>query len=249
VLPDFACLGAIKSGTSELSTYLFQHPCIAVPLAKEVTSADPREWSLYYPTVREKKRVEAEHGKMLCGYFTPALHSYPIMDSYRRAMPNGKVILLLRNPVERAYSHYKWDLLIGGKRWLQHPSYRTFTSYVDTALHLFPAVRFPSLSGNNDLLQTGIYATAVEEWFQRFPRERVRILRAEDFFEDIAGTVCDLHRFLDLPPIAPQIHKVMNKNPLPAPPFEPETREKLRAFYRPWNEQLYVLLGRDMRWD
>ncbi len=247
-LPDFACVGPIKSGTSDLSTYMFQHPCIIAPLAKEVTSASHKEWLLYYPTVKEKERVAREHGKALCGYFTPAMHSLPLMDSFHEARPDGKVILLVRNPVDRAYSYYKWDLLIGGKRWLKHPDYKSFSGHIDMALDFFPAVKFPSRASNSELLQSGIYVKAVELWMERFGRENVCVVRAEDFFKDPAATVCDLHRFLGLEPIRPQIHEIANQNVIKAPPFEKETRAKLQAFYRPWNEKLYALLDRDLGW-
>ena len=88
---------------------MFQHPCIIPPLAKEISLGDPREWMPYYPTVKEKEKVEKEHGKALCGYFSPTMHTLALMDAYRRARPDAKIILMLRNPVARAYSHYKWS--------------------------------------------------------------------------------------------------------------------------------------------
>src|SRR5579871_4765199 len=109
-LPDFACVGPIKSGTSDLATYMFQHPSILPPLAKEVTSRNPDDWLPYYPTVKEKERVAREHGKALSGHFNPALSSVPFMETFHRVRPDAKVILMLRNPTDRAYSHYKWQL-------------------------------------------------------------------------------------------------------------------------------------------
>jgi Sulfotransferase domain len=248
VLPDFACVGPVKSGTSDLAAYMFQHPCILPPLAKEVTSGDPKEWLLYYPTRKEKEQAEKENGKALCGYFNPAMNSLPLMDAYRRAQPKAKIILMLRNPVDRAYSHYKWDLLIGGKHWVEHPYYRTFSGHIDMALDFFPGVRFPSRASGNELLQSGIYVKAVSLWMERFGRENTYILRAEDFFKDAAATVCALHEFLGLRPMRPEVHDAVNQNSIKAPPFEKETRLKLQAFYRPWNEKLYALIDRDMGW-
>ncbi|MEP7123611.1 MAG: sulfotransferase domain-containing protein [Byssovorax sp.] len=248
-LPDFACVGAIKSGTSDLSTYLFQHPCILPPLSKEVTTGNTKEWLLYYPTVKEKEEAARRNGKALSGYFNPVMHSLTLIDAYHRAKPDAKIILMLRNPVDRAYSHYKWDLLIGGKKMLNHPYYKSFAGHVDMALDFFPAVPFPSAASKFELLQTGIYVKAVELWMDRFGRQNVHVLRAEDFFKDVQGTLCKIHEFLGIPPIKPELHEVMNQNPLKAPPFEKETRAKLKAFYRPWNEQLYALLDRDMGWD
>lgn len=248
VLPDFACVGPVKGGSSDLSTYLLQHPCIMPPLAKEISQGDPKEWLAFYPTVKEKAQVEKEHGQALCGYFNPAMHSLRLIETYSRVKPRAKIIIMLRNPVERAYSHYKWDLLAVGKHWAKHPHYTTFAHHIDLALEYFPAARFPSRASPNDLLQTGIYVKSVDLWIQRFGRENVHILRAEDFFKDVRGTICELHRFLGIPAIEPQLHEIKNQNPIKAPPFDDETRAKLKEFYRPWNEKLYEVIGRDMNW-
>src|SRR5262249_50668965 len=113
---------------------------------------------------------------------------------------------------------------------------------------LFPATPLPSRCGF-PFLQTGIYVKSVELWRDRFGRENVYILRAEDFFEDIASAVCGIHEFLEIPSLAPEIHEVVNRNPIPPPPMEEETRQKLVEFYRPWNEKLYTLIDRDMGWE
>ena len=248
ILPYFACVGPIKSGTSDLAAYLFQHPCIMPPLSKELRSVNPRDWRPYYPTVREKARVEQEHGTALSGYFTPAINSLQLVDSYRAARPKAKIILILRNPVDRVYSHYKWDLLLGGKRLTRSPYYRTFADYTNLAIDLFPATQIPSPTGGQ-LLHAGIYAQSVAVWLDRFGRENVHILRAEDFFHDIESTVCEIHEFLGIPPMKPELHEIVNQNPVKAPPMDEETRRKLGAFYRPWNERLYALIGRDLEWD
>jgi hypothetical protein len=115
IMPDFACIGAVKSGTSDLSTYLFQHPSILAPLSKEIMTAHTKAWLPHYPTVKEKQRVLDATGHARSGYFAPWMHQVPLMDAYKAAVPDARIILLLRDPVERAFSHYKWDLFLGGR--------------------------------------------------------------------------------------------------------------------------------------
>src|SRR3569833_1385117 len=115
-LPDFACIGTIKGGSTDLAAYLLQHPCILPPLSKEVSDVFSDAWPAYYPTVRERERLRARLGSALTGTFTPALHSVAYLDSLSDACPQAKVVILLRDPVTRAYSHYKWTLFMGGKR-------------------------------------------------------------------------------------------------------------------------------------
>ena len=247
-LPDFACVGPIKSGTTDLSSYLFQHPCILPPLSKEIFSINPKEWPPYYPTDRERERITSLHGKALSGYFYPALHNSLLVDNYKAAKPDAKIVLVLRNPVDRAFSHYKWDMFTGNKGLTSRSYYSSFTTYIDQALKLFPAPNVHSACGW-PILQTGIYANSVGLWIDRFGQDNCHVLRAEDFFADTASSVCGIHEFLGIPAIKPEIFPVVHENPITFPPMEDETRAKLMSFYEPWNQQLYQLLGRDMGWD
>ena len=247
-LPDFACVGPIKSGTTDLAVYLFQHPCILPPLSKEIRTLNTKTWPLYFPTIREKAKVSKDHGAALAGYFYPRLENMQLIDNYHSVKPDAKIIIMLRNPVDRAYSHYKWDLFLGGKRLEGNTYYASMANYVNTALDCFPAVSFASYCGWQ-LLPTGIYWKSVELWINRFGRENVHVMRSEDFFKDAASAVCGVHEFLGIPPIKPEVHAVVHENPLKTAPMDEETRVKLQAFYRPWNEKLYNLLDRDLGWD
>jgi hypothetical protein len=242
-------MGAPKCGTSDLSVYLLEHPNILLPLSKDIGSAHPGVWSPYFPTEREKQRAEAEGGIALAGLFNTMLHSMPLMDSLAAVRPDAKVILMLRNPVDRAFSQYKWEVATCRARIARLAYYASFGDYVRTALDLFPAVLMPAASGDQ-MLQTGIYSKAVQLWIDRFGRDQVLIVGAEDFFADSAAVLSAVHRFLGLPDLQPTPHKeVINRNPVSVPPIEPETRRDLQSFYRPWNEMLYEVVGRDFGWD
>jgi len=216
-------------------------------LSKEIRTPNTNRWRPYYPTVREKLQVERQHGKALSGYFLPSLHGHILMDNYHAAVPDAKIVLLLRNPVDLAHSHYKQDLVWAGPNAANTPYYSSFQNYVDVALDLFPMFA-PSYWAGTPLLQTGIYYKAVELWMDRFGRSNVHIVRSEDFFDDTSSTVCDIHRFLDIPPIKPELHSIANASPVKISPMDNDTRQKLQVFYQPWNEKLYNLLGRDLGW-
>ena len=248
VLPDFACVGAIKSGTSDLSTYLFQHPSIMLPLAKEIPTNDPDFWRPHYPTRAEFARVEQEHGTALNGYFAPYMHNVELMDALKKMRPSCKIVIVVRNPVERAFSQWKWELFLGGKGMIARPYFATFDAYVKFALNLYPDIRMPTRCGF-PVLQTGVYTKAVELWQERFGKDNVQIVRAEDFFEAPVPTICTIHKFLGIAEIPPIVTDVVNRNPLKASPIEPETAARLKEFYRPLNDEFYALIGRDLQWN
>jgi hypothetical protein len=248
-LPDFACVGALKSGTTDLASYLMQHPSILAPLTKEIWHSHPEQWRVFYPTERERKRVERTTGQAISGHFPPLLHDLALIDNFKAARPDAKVVLLLRDPVARAYSHYKWDIFIGGKNGVAAPYTQSYAQYVDLALSFFPGPTPPTTLPSIPMLQTGIYVNSVRLWLDRFGRDNVHIVRAEDFFQDIRGTVCGVHEFLGLPPVEPKLHHVLNQNPLKFPDADDTSVTKLREFYKPWNAELYELLGADLGWD
>ena len=245
VLPNFACVGPIKSGSSDFANYLFLHPAVLPPLAKEIPSARRDVWRPYYPTRAEFERVQREQGKALTGYFFPLLHRLPVIDELRRIQQDMKIILLLRDPVQRAYSHYKWELFLGGPAIAKMPYFRTFFDYVSTAIELFPSVEMPTAC-RLQVLETRIYDAAVALWMQRFGRENVHIVASEDFFADPNRVATECFEFLGVPPIEVTPFKVINPNPLDAPTFDAKSRALLEAFYRPYNERLYAVIGRDL---
>ncbi|MGQ0703704.1 MAG: sulfotransferase domain-containing protein [Gemmatimonadales bacterium] len=247
VYPNFASVGPLKSGTSDLANYLFQHPSILPPLAKEIPSAKSADWLPYYPTRAEFDAVARAQGTALTGFFYPWLHKVALIDELGSVAPQAKIILLLRDPVERAYSHYKWDLFLGGPGLRQMAYFATFLDNVRTAVELFPAITMPSACGH-PMLASGIYHRAVELWMRKFGRENVLIVTSEEFFRDPGKVVAACLDFLGVPPITVEPVEVVNPNPMAAPPFDPESRRLLTEFYRPFNQQLYVLINRDLGW-
>lgn len=246
VLPDFACVGSIKNGTSDLATNLFSHPSIVPPFSKEIFSDDVESWRPYYPTTREMNEARAATGAARTGYFTPWLSRRPLAAKFHDAAPDAKAILMLRDPVKRAYSHYKWELIFGGPRALKRPQFSSYASFVDAALELYPDYA-PTYCGE-PFLQCGMYANLVTPWLKTFGSDNVMIVRAEDYFTSPATILGEIHQFLGLEPIPYRKAPKLNENPLEAPVEEPESRAKLAEFYRPHNERLYELIGRDLRW-
>lgn len=251
VLPDFACIGAPKSGTTDIASYLSSgHPSLLLPLVKEPLSPFPEEWRDFYPTAREMADVKAKTGQARVGYFAPAMHDLLMADNYKDAVPDAKVVLLLRDPVDRAFSQYKWERLVGGRPELEARYAASYADYFGNALDYFP-IPAPGSYFNRHLtvLQMGIYVQAVEHWLKRFGKDNVLIVAAEDYFADIPAVVCQIQEFLGLDPIKPELHKVLNQNSRKFAGEDPETKQRLIDFYRPWNEQLYTLLDRDFGWQ
>lgn len=104
----FFIVGAQKAGTTSLYKYLSGHPEIHMPLEKEVPifdreDIDPAAWEKY-----RARYLAPRHGEKIVGTATPQyMCDYRIPARIAEYAPNAKIVMLLRDPVERAVSHYK----------------------------------------------------------------------------------------------------------------------------------------------
>ncbi|WP_426416872.1 sulfotransferase family protein [Aestuariirhabdus sp. LZHN29] len=113
--PDFLCVGAQKAGTTWLHKILSQHPGVYVPERKEMHFFN---YEYKFKSLRWYSNEFSGNEGRLAGDVTPAYSVLGLDDVQfmRRLMPGAKVILLLRNPVDRAYSAAKMHLsLLAGR--------------------------------------------------------------------------------------------------------------------------------------
>ena len=129
ILPTFLIIGVSKGGTTSLFRYLTQHPDIDPPLIKEINyfNSINRHFGEYlflywyksfFPTVFERYRHRRKYkrelitGEATTHYIFNGNRRIPAM--VRKLMPSVKLIVLLRNPIDRAYAHY--HMLVRGRR-------------------------------------------------------------------------------------------------------------------------------------
>ena len=113
-LPDFVIIGAMKSGTTSLYNFVIKHPTIAPAFAKELHyfSIWYKFGELWYrsnfPTNLSRHYFyKKTNQKLLSGEASPTYLFYPTVPSrMKEILPDVKLIVILRNPVDRAYSHY-----------------------------------------------------------------------------------------------------------------------------------------------
>jgi len=248
-LPDFCVIGPIKSGSSDLAVSLMLHPNVMTPLAKEFPIGDAESWRIFYPTEDEKRRHAERHGVALAPYLAPFMHSMLLIDALHRARPDAKIVLTLRDPVERTYSHWKWDMFLSGKKRAETlPFLSTFSAYVDTALEVYPEHAMYSACGAS-ALQTSIYWKSVGYWREKFGAENVMVADMGEYFSDRNGLLRKIQEFVGLPHAEIPSPKVkVNENPIRVPPADAASKAKLKAFFEPHNQKLWDLIGKRFAW-
>jgi hypothetical protein len=244
--PDFAVIGAAKSGTSELSVSLMLHPNVLSPLAKEFF---PLEWSTFHPTQRARRRHAERHGLALVPFVQPTLHWVEGVQLFAQMRPRPRIVIALREPVARMYSHWKWELLMSGRQHAEAlPFLGTFAGYVNHALERFPDAplyTFQVIAG----LPGSIYWKSVRYWIEWCGAENVMVIDVGEYFRDRENVMRRIQEFVGLPYVAiPPPPVRVNENPLNLPPMDDESRAKLQAFFRPHNARLWEVIGQRFAW-
>lgn len=246
--PSFLIIGAQKCGTTSLYYNLLQHPCISPAGKKEIHFFDENyekglDWyRSFFPPVGLFEGV-------ITGEASPRYFYLPHVPGRVRDTFQGiKLILILRNPVDRAYSQYQHNFRNHG---LTEP----FETALVTAGQLdkertgFP-ISDPAFSKKYrqfSFLARGIYIRQLEHWLCYFPIEQFLVLKSEDFFSSPGRIMNNLFAFLGLEPYT--INEFARKNRYDYPPMNPATRAKLTEYFEPYNRRLYDFLGVEYNWE
>jgi hypothetical protein len=260
VLPDFLVIGAQKSGTSSLFRYLDQHPQVRGSLPKEVhyfsggrdPAADtyalgPRWYRAHFP-----RRAEMKPG-MRAFEATPLYMLHPQAAARIHALvPEVKLIAVLRNPTDRAISHYFHNVRDNGRR-----VFREDLGLAE-AIAAEEERLAPILAAGdyrNDLYRVatykarGRYLEQLRRYMDLFPPENLLVLRAEDLFADPAGQMAVVAGFLGIDPALGRTDfRPMNVGGSREAAVDPAVRAELDAYFAPHNRALAEALGRDFGW-
>lgn len=253
-LPAFTSTGVVRSGTSSMSNYIMQHPAILLPIAKELNANIPRLSFIraQFPTNAEVEKVRKKFGVAMTGDCSPVMPSMTALFWLKPINPDMKIIVTLRDPVERTISHWRWYKLISS-RFDKDPLWQNMPD-VETVLRLEMedfyrgTTGFTPFSGigGTGFVRHSCYLPFLKQLYQQVPAENIHIVSAEEFFEKPNEITKGVYRFLGLPEYEPV--EIIETNPSPKVPVSAELKQELATFFQPLNEELYQFLGRDMGW-
>jgi hypothetical protein len=245
MLPDFIVIGGQKCGTTFLYRYLSAHPTILPSTRKEVHFFD-LNFSKGMNWYRSHFPLKFFKGGFFTGEASPAYLFYPyVPQRIKNVLPQVKLIALLRNPVDRAYSHYQHEV-----RWKRETlSFEEALAQESERIQGGLVNDQPTLAYHHfSYLKRGLYAEQIPYWLDVFPREQLLILRSEDLFENPAGIFREVLTFLRVPAWElPADYAIPNRSK--GDPISPEVRRQLVDYFHSHNRRLYELLGRDFAWD
>ena len=266
ILPDVLVIGAMRSGTSSLFKYLGGHPAVIPSLRKETAyfsrwyNDKTEAWyRSHFPTKYSVQLLEIlKNSRVLSFEATPDYLFHPYCaERAAHLLPNAKIIVLLRNPVERAFSHYQHMVRLGfetlsfeealrqepnrlnseKKRILENPAYysRVF-------------LRFSYFA-------RGLYAEQLQTWFKYYEKKQILILQSEEFYLSPDKTLQKILDFLELPiwlPTKYQNYSYLGSGTsksLASSKLDEQLKQNLINQYLPYNQELYQHLGQNFNWD
>ncbi|MCG8449817.1 MAG: sulfotransferase domain-containing protein [Pirellulales bacterium] len=233
-LVDFLIIGAQKSGTTSLWAYLRTHPDLFLPKRKELHFFDKEEFFRQAVPQYEKYHLhfsKAQAGQ-LCGEATP---SYVFWESAAerivRYNPEMKLVLILRNPIQRAYSHWNMERKRGNEK----------LSFLQ-AVQAEKSLTQPMQDRVRSYVARGYYSKQIKHLGKFFPAEQLLVLRSESLLQDRHAVLQKICNFLGVSNIGKVAKKLAHKRSYPRPMNNSEW-EKLFDIFDQELADLEQLLG------
>jgi hypothetical protein len=258
LLPDFIIIGAQKCGTTSLYNYLIEHPWVAPSAVKEVHFFDlafARGVTWYrrqFPSLLKKCYARTVlRQDLVTGEASPYYIFHPHAPRrIRMTLPNVKLIVLLRNPVDRAFSHYQHSVRSGNEPLSFEEALEKECERLDGELEKMLAnEHYRSMPHQAySYLLRGIYVDQLKTWLGIFPAAQMLILSSEDFYASPAATYRQTLEFLGLPTYELREYRKYDHGGYRAK-MDSATRRWLVEYFRPHNRRLYDFLDRRFDWD
>jgi hypothetical protein len=241
-VPHFIIGGAPRSGTTFLCHALDQHPDVymAKPYVPEpkvfIGPARPQPW--YYD--RYAQMFADTKGRTVRGEKTTLyFESAEAPGRIREALPNVRILFLVREPVGRAYSNYLWST----KNGLETLPFERAIELEGTRTSPLPPEK--SYARPFDYLCRGDYATFAQNYYNAFGRERVGFFLYEDIERQPEVLLAAVQRFIGVKPhsIDARALGLINSAREVGPPLNSDTERRLRERMRSYVERFTALTG------
>jgi len=241
--PAFIIIGAQRGGTTSLYHYLIQHPNVVPGLKKEIHFFDlhfdrGKGWyEGHFPLRRTQNQLTGEASP----YYLFHPHApRRIAQTYQSI----KLIVLLRDPIDRAVSHYQLQVKLGNESLPFEQALQQETARLNGEIDKMKADEDYKSRPHRlfSYLSRGKYAEQLEHWHQYFTEDQLLILKSEDLFQSPQKAFSEVLTFLRLSSFQLRYFPILNKNSNDTQ-LHPDMRVQLEEFFAPHNRVLATRYG------
>ena len=241
--PDFIIFGSAKCGTTALYSYLSQHSQMLLPHKKELdffwqNYDRGMAWYLaHFPAITDRE-------DFFTGEATPNYIRFPhVVNRIKTHCPESKLIVLLRNPVDRAIS------------WHHH---KVKAGLAKGSLEEAIAIELKQLATSNetelakggyrkiDNIYSSLYYYQLQPWLANFPKKQFLFLKSEDFYRDTAKVMEQVFNFIGVESQQLAQYSTVNKGSYNK--VDNNIRQQLQEYFAPHNQKLEDLLDIEFNW-
>jgi hypothetical protein len=280
--PSFIILGSQKCGTTSVYEYICQHPLVVRGKRREthyfdwrwnhsLPSDDAEKHRNYYLNFYDEANL-FKHSSLITGESTPSylLHSDIVIPRIQMVCPWVKLIVIFRNPTERAFSQYQMCIDTSGSpeqlKVRGRSSYigKTFEEVIKTEIEELNNAginkdctyetfrdnilsKCPLTHGGHSIVSRGLYALQLEPWMKALPKDQLMVMS----ISDIKGSKTNVQESMDkvfehigIPPS--ELPDVDAKNTRNYTPMSEEATQMLNEFYEPFNKRLFSLVQKNL---
>lgn len=247
--PSFLIIGTQKGGTTSLYHDLTEHPDIRASSVKEVHFFD-EQYAKGFDWYRKNFPPNLSEGQ-IAGEASPYYLFHPHAPARAAEwLPQAKLIVMLRNPIERAYSHYQMMVRRGLESLPFAEALKAEPSRVEAEYERMrrePRYESPNCSFYS-YLKRGLYAEQLERWYRYFPADQILVLNSEEWFRNPAPLYREVLQFLGLPLREPETYAKLNEGSYEEQ-IPPDVVAWMKAYYEEPNRRLFELLGTVYEWS
>lgn len=254
ILPDFIIIGTSKSGTTTLYSYLQQHPYIQPSYSKEIDYFDKKFdkgimwYKSFFDTRIAKFFKQKQNRNYLTGHVCDAFYHKKSAKRIKETLPNVKLILILRDPISRAASHYNQSVKKNREK-LKFNEAINLQLKNDCGVEEKKLLHFSkkfNVDPENFYLSAGIYSPRLENFLKFFNKTNLLIIKSEDLFSDPKNVLNDICKYLEIPNYQNIDYQHLNVSEKIE--IEPSLKKELENYYKKYNSKLEELAGSKFNW-
>lgn len=243
---DFIVPGAQKAGTTALHYFLAKHPQIALPDRQELHFFDDEQifsrsvdyevlHRHFQPIARSTLLRFATARRAIAGEVTPSyLYWNPAMERIHVYNPRIKLVILLRNPIDRAFAH--WNM----QRFKDREPLNFLEALKEEPQRIAQPLSIEAR--RSSYVDRGLYSAQLERVFKFFPREQVKIVKFEEFRDRKQETLDRIFDFLSVKRL--RVTRDKDRNVVPYERgMTPEERKYLLEVFSAEIAKLEQMLG------